>query len=72
MLQVLNLACGARNGHERVLDVFNFLRVKIKEKVRFHAVSQMLAVERSRTDLMVSKYEIKAKFSLIFETVRLF
>ncbi|XP_033630742.1 formin-like protein 3 [Asterias rubens] len=51
--KVLNLACGARNGHERVLDVFNFLRVKIKEKVRFHAVSQMLAVERSRTDLMV-------------------
>ncbi|XP_038067589.1 formin-like protein 3 isoform X2 [Patiria miniata] len=51
--KILTYACEARDGHDRVLNVFNFLRVKIKEKVRFHALSQMLAVERSRTDLVV-------------------
>ncbi|XP_022101860.1 formin-like protein 2 isoform X2 [Acanthaster planci] len=52
--KILTYACEARDGHDRVLNVFNFLRIKIKEKVRFHALSQMLKVERLRTELVVA------------------
>ncbi|XP_072029254.1 formin-like protein 3 isoform X2 [Amphiura filiformis] len=53
-LRVLTLACATWEGHDRVLEVMSFLKVKIKEKVRFHALSQMLTVERGRFELVTT------------------
>ena len=49
----MTLTCASWEGHDRVLEVMTFLKTKIKEKVRFHALSQMLTVERNRTELVV-------------------
>ncbi|XP_071478345.1 formin-like protein 3 isoform X2 [Diadema antillarum] len=49
---ILIAVCEARDGLNRVLTCLSKFRVKIKEKVRFFAISQMIMLERSRIELV--------------------
>ncbi|XP_030840281.1 formin-like protein 3 isoform X3 [Strongylocentrotus purpuratus] len=49
---VLIAVCESRDGLNRVLTALTKFRVKIREKVRFYAVTQMIFLEKSRVELV--------------------
>ncbi|XP_041473582.1 formin-like protein 3 isoform X2 [Lytechinus variegatus] len=49
---VLIAVCESRDGLNRVLTALSAFRKKLNEKVRFHAITQMMFLEKSRVELV--------------------
>lgn len=48
---VLIRACDSTNGNQRILEVLTYLKQQIHERVRFHAITQMILKESHRVEL---------------------
>lgn len=52
--QILIRACDSLSGNKRILEVLSYVKQQIREKVRFHAITQMILKESHRVELTVS------------------
>ncbi|XP_071813478.1 formin-like protein 2 isoform X3 [Apostichopus japonicus] len=48
---ILIRACDSLSGNKRILEVLSYVKQQIREKVRFHAITQMILKESHRVEL---------------------